>query len=74
MLGALVPFAKANTGVGDAQLGLLLLCLGVGSVVAMPLTGWLSTRLGSKPMIIGGGLGLVVVFSSPSIRRMRTRS
>ena len=57
----LVPFAKANTGVGDAQLGLLLLCLGIGSVVAMPLTGWLSTRLGSKPMIIGGGLGLVVL-------------
>jgi MFS family permease len=57
----LVPFAKANVGVGDGRLGLLLLCLGIGSVVAMPMTGWLSARLGSKPLILGGGLGLVLL-------------
>lgn len=57
----LVPFAKARTGAGDAQLGLLLLCLGIGSIGAMPLTGWLSARLGSKPLIVAGGLGLVVL-------------
>jgi MFS family permease len=57
----LVPFAKANVGVGDGKLGLLLLCLGIGSVVAMPMTGWLSARLGSKPLILGGGLGLVLL-------------
>jgi predicted MFS family arabinose efflux permease len=56
----LVPFAKSNVGVGDGELGLLLLCLGIGSVVAMPLTGYLSARIGSKPMILGGGLGLVL--------------
>lgn len=26
----IVPFARANTGVNEAQLGTLLLCLGVG--------------------------------------------
>jgi MFS family permease len=57
----LVPFAKANVGVGDGRLGLLLLCLGIGSVVAMPMTGGLSARLGSKPLILGGGLGLVLL-------------
>lgn len=56
----IVPFAKANVGVGDATLGLLLLCLGIGSIVAMPLTGWLAARIGSKPLILGGGIGLVV--------------
>lgn len=57
----LVPFAKANVGVEDGALGLLLLCLGVGSIVAMPLTGWLSARIGSKPMILCGGFGMVAL-------------
>jgi hypothetical protein len=37
----LVPF-KARLAVDDAVLGLLLLCLGIGSVIAMLLTGVLS--------------------------------
>nr|WP_256515234.1 MFS transporter [Alsobacter ponti] len=56
----LVPFAKANVGADDAMLGLLLLCLGVGSIVAMPLTGWLAARWGGKPMMLAGGFGLVL--------------
>lgn len=56
----LVPFAKARLGVDDGTLGLLLLCLGVGSVVAMLATGPLSTRFGSRPVILSGGFGLVV--------------
>jgi predicted MFS family arabinose efflux permease len=63
----LVPFAKARTGVDDGQLGLLLLCLGVGSIMAMPTTGILSARLGSKPMILSGGLGLVLLLPVLSI-------
>lgn len=35
----LIPFAKRNVGADDAQFGLLLLCLGIGSVIAMPVTG-----------------------------------
>jgi predicted MFS family arabinose efflux permease len=57
----LVPFAKQRLAIDDATLGLLLLCLGIGSVVAMPLTGSLSARYGSKPIIIIGGLGLAVL-------------
>lgn len=56
----LVPFAKANVGADDALLGLLLLCLGIGSIVAMPATGYVCARIGSRPMIIAGTLGLVV--------------
>jgi predicted MFS family arabinose efflux permease len=63
----LVPFAKARTGVDDGQLGLLLLCLGIGSIMAMPTTGILSARLGSKPMILSGGLGLVLLLPVLSI-------
>ncbi|MBD9528548.1 MFS transporter [Paracoccus sp. PAR01] len=57
----LVPFAKENVGVDDAGLGLLLLCLGVGSIMAMPVTGWLAAQIGSKPLIMGGGIGLVLL-------------
>lgn len=57
----LIPFAKARLGVGDGTLGLLLLCLGIGSLVAMPLTGWISARTGARPMIGLGGVALVVV-------------
>jgi predicted MFS family arabinose efflux permease len=56
-----VPFAKTRIGLDDAQLGVMLLCLGAGSIVAMPLTGMLSARWGSKPMILAGGLGLVLL-------------
>jgi MFS family permease len=48
----IIPFAKANTGVDEAALGLLLLCLGIGSVVSMPITGWLCARYGTRPMIL----------------------
>ncbi|MET4176442.1 putative MFS family arabinose efflux permease [Bradyrhizobium sp. LA6.1] len=56
----LVPFAKTGLGVDDGVLGLLLLSLGIGSVVAMLLTGVMSARYGSKPIIIAGGLGLAL--------------
>lgn len=58
----LIPFVKERGGLNDAQLGLILLCLGIGSLIAMPLTGWLSARYGSKPMIIIGGLGFGLLF------------
>jgi MFS family permease len=51
----LVPFAKLRLGLGEAQLGLLLLCLGAGSLLAMPATGILSTRYGCKRVILWGG-------------------
>ncbi len=63
----LVPFAKTRLGVDDGALGLLLLCLGIGSIVTMPLTGWLSARWGSKPMIVAGGIGLALLLPLLSV-------
>ncbi|MFC3684071.1 MFS transporter [Hydrogenophaga luteola] len=57
----LVPFAKQRLGVGDGVLGALLLCLGVGSVVAMLWAGWFSARHGSRPVVIAGGLGVALL-------------
>ena len=57
----LIPFAKAQVGASEGVFGLLLLCLGLGSIVAMPLTGYLSARMGARPMILLGGYGLVAL-------------
>jgi MFS family permease len=63
----MVPFAKANVGADEGQIGLLLLCLGLGSILAMPVTGWISAQVGSKPMILTGGLGLVLILPFLSV-------
>ncbi len=58
----LVPYAQARTGVAAAQLGLLLLCLGIGSLLAMPVTGILAARYGCRRVIMLSGLGCCAVF------------
>jgi predicted MFS family arabinose efflux permease len=56
----LVPFAKARLGVDDGTLGLLLLCLGLGSIVTMPLTGIVTSRWGCRLVIATATLLLAV--------------
>jgi MFS family permease len=57
----LVPFAKQRLQVDDGALGLLLLCLGLGSIAAMLLAGVINARRGSRPIILVGGFGLAVL-------------
>lgn len=57
----LVPLAKARLGIDDGVLGLLLLCLGVGSVLTMQVAGPLIARLGARPAVIAGGVGQAIV-------------
>jgi MFS family permease len=63
----LVPFAKQRLAIDDATLGLLLLCIGIGSVVAMQFTGVLSARYGAKPAIVASGLGLAIILPFLSV-------
>lgn len=44
----LVPFAKTRCHLGDDTMGLVLLLLGAGSIVAMPLAANLSARFSSN--------------------------
>ncbi len=50
----LVPYAKARAGLDEATLGLLLLCLGAGSILAMPISGMLATRYGCRRVFSAG--------------------
>ena len=44
----LVPFARDRLQLSGASLGALLLCLGIGSLAAMPVTGTLVARFGCR--------------------------
>jgi predicted MFS family arabinose efflux permease len=69
----LVPFAKAHAGIGDGALGLLLLCLGVGSIATMSLAGALAARFGCRRVVIVSAvplcltLPLLATVSSPAL-------
>ena len=63
----LVPFAKTRCHLGDDTMGLVLLLMGAGSVVAMPLAANLSARFSSKPVVFAGGVGLALMLPLLSI-------
>lgn len=52
----LVPYVKNRLAIDAGSLGLLLLCLGIGSLMAMPITGALVTRHGARPVIVFSAL------------------
>jgi fucose permease len=63
----LIPEVKARHGIGDGQLGLLLLFMAIGAVLALPLAGWLIGRLGSRVMTSLAVLGLSSALPLPLI-------
>ena len=48
----LVPLLRERLMVGDDVLGMLLLCIGVGSLLTMPLSGALAMRLGCRRVVM----------------------
>lgn len=67
----IVPFAKIRAGLDDAALGVVLLCLGLGSLVAMPIAGALAARHGCRRIMLCAvaamllALPLLAVVSTP---------
>ena len=57
----LVPYAKLRTGADDGQLGLILLCMGLGSILTMPFTGPLAGRVGCRRLLVAGGIGMAAM-------------
>ncbi len=56
----LVPYAKDRLAVDEKTLGVLLLCLGIGSLMSMYATGMLSARFGTRPVILASCMGLCI--------------
>ena len=63
----LFPFIKQNVAADERQFGLLLLCFGVGSLIAMPIAGLVAARHGPRSMVLLGGFGLVVFLPTLAI-------
>lgn len=57
----LVPYAKNRLGLADGVLGLLLLCLGTGSIITMPVIGILASRFSCRRVITVSSLCLILV-------------
>ena len=58
----LAPFAKQRLALSDGAFGLALLCLGVGSILAMPLAGALAARFGCRVVLVAGGIAIGLCF------------
>lgn len=56
----LVPLAKEGAALDEGELGLLLLGLGIGSILAMPFGGYITARFGCRLVIISSVLALCV--------------
>ena len=52
----LVPVLRERLVIGDDLLGLLLLCIGIGSIVTMPPAGTLAERIGCRCVLIVGAV------------------
>ena len=61
----LIPFAQQRLNLNHADFGLLLLCMGVGSMIAMPATGALVQRIGCRAII--GFAALLILLVLPGL-------
>src|SRR4051794_33158239 len=60
----LVPFAKARAAIDEGMLGVLLLCLGAGSIMAMPLAGACAARFGCRRVVVVSAVLFCLVLPS----------
>lgn len=50
---SIIPFVKLNAQISDATLGIMLLCLGGGALLGMPIAGIYTSRIGCKRVLVG---------------------
>lgn len=62
-----IPVLKAGLGLADDALGLVLLALGVGALVAMPIAAALVHRFGAAAVAVWGGLAYAAAFAVPPL-------
>src|SRR3954454_4620076 len=61
-----IPAVQSALDLSSARLGLCLLGTAVGSVCAIPMTGWLITRFGSKRVTVWSTVGFSVALAAPA--------
>lgn len=57
-----IPTIKEAFGFNDAELGSILLAMPIGSLIGLPITGWLVSRYNSRvPLAVGYGLNSIAM-------------
>jgi len=57
----MVPFAKTNLGLDDATLGIILLSLGAGAILTMPMVGMLINKYGSRKVMLTAAVVIAII-------------
>lgn len=55
-----IPAIQEQLRLSEAALGTLLLCIPIGALTSLPLSGWLITRVGSRPVIIAAAAAYAI--------------
>jgi len=63
----LVPYLKARLAIEDDVLGMLLLCVGIGSLVTMPISGTAAERFGCRKVLLTASTLFAVLLLGLSI-------
>ncbi|HWZ04553.1 MAG TPA: MFS transporter [Mucilaginibacter sp.] len=58
----MIPFVKDKLRLNDGSLGLLILFLGTGAIITMPLTGWLIHKVGTRMVITVASVVIALSF------------
>lgn len=67
----MIPFVKERFALDEHNLGLLLLCVGIGSFVSMPTSGYFSSRFGCKwPIYVATVLISLCLIAIPFIHNI----
>ena len=69
-----IPAVKASVSLSEATLGIALLCMGLGTLLALPITTLLFGRFGSRPVVGAAALSCCLVLplagGAPSLRSL----
>jgi fucose permease len=62
-----IPAVKGRLAISDGELGLVLLCMAIGALLALPVAGWLVARAGSRRITSAAALALCAALPLPLV-------
>lgn len=63
----LVPYVKSSFSLDEGTLGLLMLCSGLGSILSLPVSGWLCMKFGAKRVVYFSGFLMALALLTISL-------
>lgn len=63
----LVPYVKSAFSLDEETLGLLMLCSGLGSIMSLPISGWLCMKFGAKRVVYFSGFLMALALLTISL-------